>query len=212
MESKFIYLLDAGHGGMIDGEYVTPGKRSPKWPDGTQYFEGVGNRAIRKKLANMLDEKGIAYHFVSAGNEDTNLNDRVDVINSFCRMYGANRCVLISIHSNGFTKPQANGWSVFTTKGTTKSDEIASIVSEETKKVFSNDDIYYREDKRDGDVDKEANFYIIANSKCRAVLTENFFHTNPEECKEILMTEEGKEKIAIAHFNTILRVEKEVSK
>ena len=45
-----IVILDAGHGGMIDGEYQTAGKRSPIWDDGSQYFEGVGNREIVSKL------------------------------------------------------------------------------------------------------------------------------------------------------------------
>jgi len=51
MSQKFIYLLDAGHGGLIDGKYTTAGKRSPIWDDDSVYYEGVGNRDIRKKLA-----------------------------------------------------------------------------------------------------------------------------------------------------------------
>jgi N-acetylmuramoyl-L-alanine amidase len=42
-------ILDAGHGGIIDGVYQTHGKRSPIWEDGSQYFEGVGNRQIDRK-------------------------------------------------------------------------------------------------------------------------------------------------------------------
>ena len=48
MSKKLVILLDAGHGGIIDGEYQTSGKRSPKWGDGSQYFEGKGNRQIRE--------------------------------------------------------------------------------------------------------------------------------------------------------------------
>ena len=35
-ESKYVWLLDAGHGGINPdtGEYVTPGKRSPVWQKG----------------------------------------------------------------------------------------------------------------------------------------------------------------------------------
>ena len=39
-----IVLLDNGHGGIINGEYQTPGKRSPVWADGSQLFEGEFNR------------------------------------------------------------------------------------------------------------------------------------------------------------------------
>ena len=42
-ESNYLWILDNGHGGMIDGVYQTPGKRSPVWPDGTQLFEGEFN-------------------------------------------------------------------------------------------------------------------------------------------------------------------------
>ena len=208
MAQKFIYILDAGHGGTIDGTYQTSGKRSPKWEDGSQYFEGVGNRDIVKKLAQKMEDAGLVYHYSTVGPKDTDLDDRVDVINSLCRMYGARNVILISVHSNGFKSSSAKGWEVYTTKGTTKSDACATILFEEHKKAFP--ERTFRTDKKDGDVDKEANFYIIAHSKCRAVLTENFFHTNPDECKNILLKEEGRDKIAQAHFNAILRMEKEL--
>ena len=41
--SKYLWLFDNGHGGIIDGVYQTAGKRSPKWEDGTQLFEGEFN-------------------------------------------------------------------------------------------------------------------------------------------------------------------------
>ena len=52
--SKFVWILDPGHGGLDPetDEYVTSGKRSPVWDDGTQYFEGVGNRDIVKRILN----------------------------------------------------------------------------------------------------------------------------------------------------------------
>ena len=214
MDQKFIYILDAGHGGLVNGEYTTSGKRSPVWEDGSVYYEGVGNRDIRDRLARMLDAKGIKYHFTTVGGADTSLGKRVNVINALCDMYGASKCIMISIHSNGFNKPEAYGWSIYTTKGTTKSDAVATIISEEAKKEFAEEiaagKTRSREDKRDGDVDKEANFYIIANARCRAVLSENFFMTNPYECKEILMTERGRGRIANAHYEAILRMEEEL--
>lgn len=208
MAQKFMYILDAGHGGIIDGEYQTSGKRSPQWEDGSQYFEGEGNRDIRKRLSRMMDEHGLAYHWCNAGQEDVDLDDRVAITNSICRAYGTKNCILISIHSNGFKKPEAEGWEIFTTRGTTESDKVATIIFEEAERAFPRRK--FRKDTKDGDPDKEANFYIIAHSNCKAVLTENFFHTNPKECKEILLTEEGREKIARFHFNAIMRMEQEL--
>ena len=69
-----IVILDAGHGGMIDGEYQTPGKRSPIWDDGSQYFEGVGNREIVSKLTDKLTEKGIEVFNANPTEKDMKLS------------------------------------------------------------------------------------------------------------------------------------------
>lgn len=54
-----------------------------------------------------------------------------------------------------------------------------------------------RTDKTDGDRDKEKNFTIIYKSLCAAVLLENFFFNNKEECAWLLL-QETKERIARA--------------
>ena len=60
-KSNYLWILDNGHGGIIDGVYQTPGKRSPLWPDGTQLFEGEFNRAIVNRLVTMCKETGIEH-------------------------------------------------------------------------------------------------------------------------------------------------------
>lgn len=196
-------LLDAGHGGIIDGSYVTPGKRSPLWDDGTQYFEGHGNREIRGELIKLLNKEGIRFKEISEGRKDTPLANRVSDINAYARKYGPGNCLMISIHSDAFHKESANGWSCFTTKGETNSDKYAEALYEEIEKMFPHRKI--RSDNSDGDKDKEEQFYIIRKSICPAILSENFFMTNESECKEILMQRQGKKKIALAHFNMIKR-------
>lgn len=57
--SKFTYILDPGHGGMINKQYVTPGKRSPKFDDGSQLFEGVNNREIVSMLIKAMEAEDI---------------------------------------------------------------------------------------------------------------------------------------------------------
>ena len=54
-------ILDNGHGGMLNGKYQTSGKRSPKWPDGSQMFEGVFNRGVVQKIARLLDWAEISH-------------------------------------------------------------------------------------------------------------------------------------------------------
>lgn len=196
-----LVLLDAGHGGIVNGQYVTAGKRSPKWADGSQYFEGVGNRQIRDELAKMLKDEGIRYIYVNEGEKDTGLKQRVDFANSQARKYGAGKVLLISIHSDAFSNPQAHGWSCYTTKGNTNSDQYAEKLYETMREQFPTET--FRTDKTDGDQDKEEQFYIIKNTICPAILSENFFMTNEGECKRILMTKEGRRKIARGHFEMI---------
>jgi len=202
-KNKFVVLLDAGHGGMINGKYVTPGKRSPIWKDKTQYFEGVGNRLIREEIMIRLDAECINYRVVNSGEADMDLYERVDIVNGYVKKFGSKNCLLISIHSDGFTEEQAHGWSTYTTKGQTNSDKFATILYEEAAQMWSLE--RFREDNRDGDPDKEANYLIIRKSNCPAVLTENFFHSNEKDCKTHLMNKHGRIKIAQVHVNAIKR-------
>ena len=115
------------------------------------------------------------------------------------------KCVYISIHANGFTKEKANGWGVYTSKGETKSDMIATVLFEKAKKEFPKHKM--RMDRSDGDVDKEANFWVLKNTTMSAILSENFFMTNKKDCK-ILLSEDGRDRIAKIHYEMIQEVEK----
>lgn len=54
---------------------------------------------------------------------------------------------------------------------------------------------------------KEANFYVIKYTKMHAILTENGFFSNPEECEKML-DEIWRNKIAEAHVKAIVGIEK----
>ena len=60
----------------------------------------------------------------------------------------------------------------------------------------------------DGDVDKEANFWVLAKTVMPAILSENFFMTNYDNCHKYLMSEEGRDRIAKIHFQMIQEIEK----
>ena len=62
-----------------------------------------------------------------------------------------------------------------------------------------------RFDNSDGDPDKEADFYILRNTKCPAVLTENFFMDNPVDCK-LMLSDDGRQRIAEAHYWAIRKI------
>ena len=201
--SRFTWILDPGHGGVKDGVYQTSGKRSPIWEDGSVYYEGEGNRQIAHKVGDRLECLDINYIFTVEPEDPTDIGlpARVDFIN---RLPYKN-LIGVSLHSNGFSKESANGWEIWTSKGETTSDKVASIFYNRFQDKFK--ERKFRSDTKDGDVDKESNFYILRNTKCPFVLLENFFHTNESECKEILMTEEGQNKIVDAIIESINFIE-----
>ena len=186
-------ILDAGHG------YETPGKRSPKWPDGTQLFEWEFNRDIVKRIAKQLEQSGIKYHILVPEDKDISLQERVKRAN---KIYSdtKKKCFGISVHANA---GGGTGWEVWTSIGKTKSDDIATILWEEMKTEFPSKKM--RLDTSDGDVDKESNFYILKNTKCPFCLTENFFMDYYPDC-QLIMSQSGRQKIANAHVRAIKKI------
>jgi N-acetylmuramoyl-L-alanine amidase len=201
--SRYTWILDNGHGGIINGVYQTDGKESPVWKDGSQFREGEGNRGIVNRLAEMLHAANIKYVKLVPQDSDISLQERCVRALAWTKQMP---CVLISIHSNyGDGTGRAHGVEVFSTPGRTKSDKVAQAVLDEYRKR----DVFIRADTTDGDDDKEANFYIIKNVTCPAILTENFFMDNEEECRSMLMAPSGRSYIAQIHFAAIQRIEAE---
>ena len=200
MASRYPWLLDNGHGGVIDGLYQTPGKRSPVWSDGSILYEGEFNRAIANRLVEMLTIDRVSYVNITPEYEDISLNERVLRANSY---HSQADCVFVSIHSNA---GGGKGYEVYTSKGQTLADKVADVFFEKFKQEFP--EAKMRSDTSDEDFDKEANFYVLKHTKMPAVLTENFFMDNEHECKTYLMTHEGRDRIAGAHYNAIKHIEK----
>ena len=88
-------LLDAGHGGVLNGLYQTSGKRSPKWDDGSILYEGEFNRAIKARLKEMFQMEGINYVDINPQDTDLSLSDRVSKANTYRR-----DSLYVSIHAN----------------------------------------------------------------------------------------------------------------
>ena len=191
-----LILIDPGHG--ID----TPGKRSP---DG-KFLEYLWNRQIADLLLDRLMIMGIDASLVVTETNDISLSTRVQRVNKVCSKVGASNVILLSIHSNaagdGSKWMSAQGWSCYTSKGETKSDVIAECLYDAFEAEFAEKKI--RKDMSDGDRDWEENFYVLQKSKCPAVLLENFFYDNRDECAWLL-TDETKERIADAIVKGIVQ-------
>ena len=204
--SRRVWLLDPGHGGLNPdtGKYMTSGKRSPKWSDGTQYFEGVGNRDIVKRIVKKCADAGILALDIVNDWQDVSLSTRVNRANAIYEYY--KNAIYVSVHSNGFSKEKAHGYSVYTSPGQTKSDRLADILLGYMELEFP--DHKLRKDMSDTDRDKEASFYVLRKTRMPALLSENFFMTNKREC-DLLLTEDFRDRIATCHFKMIKKIEKE---
>lgn len=189
-----LWILDNGHGKN------THGKRSPVWSDGSQLFEWEFNRDIVRRIAYTLEQRGdIKYHILVPEENDVSLSERVERANT---LYKENyNCVLLSIHANA---GGGKGWEVWTSKGYSSSDRLATVFYNEAEKEFPG--MVMRKDTSDGDVDKEANFTILKRTYCPAILTENFFYDNEEECK-LLMDNDFRQRVANLHIMGILKIE-----
>lgn len=197
-----IPIIECGHGGMIDGVYqdlaskkLTPDPKQYTFTDGTTIFEGVNNREIAKILIRALESKGEPYvDFNSTDQRDTPLKERTNLINA---MYAKNKNLwLLSIHSNKMSKnatgPGNNGRGCETYISLN-----ASLTSQKIQKIA---ETIYREDHK-WRGSNAANFWMVKETNCPALLTENYFYDNREDAN-ILLSVEGRTKIA----NTLLKI------
>ena len=157
-----------------------------------------------------MAELGIRYEIlVPEVSTDVPLSTRAERANEACKKYGAENCLLLSIHSNAAGKGDrwmiAKGWSCYTSKGETSSDAYAETFMREAEKVLiplGRTIRKYSQKKYSW----EDNFTILAKTECPAILTENLFYDNKNEAK-FLQSEEGREAIAQIHINAILKIE-----
>lgn len=185
-------ILDNGHG------CNTKGKHSSNYTFGT-LREWEFNRDIVDKIAERLDEEGIECVILVSEEEDVSLATRCRRANAICKERGVENCILISVHANA---GQGTGFECFTSPGETKADRYATIMCEEFQAEYPHEKL--RKDFSDGDPDKESEFYILMHTVCPALLTENFFYDNEEECRKLL-DNSHRERIAQYHVNAIRR-------
>ena len=194
--SKYVWLLDPGHGGMINGKYVTPGKRSPKIPPGV--YEGVVNRAIVKYLYELLVDNDIDCAILVPENEDVSLGERVRRANKLHKENGRSR--FISVHCNaagdGVSWNMANGIDTFYDANSTQSHHLADAIQDRLIEFT----------KRRNRGVKTANFYVLRSTHMPAILCECGFMTNYEEAL-LLASTEFQKLVAHSIFEGIMDIE-----
>lgn len=197
-------LIDNGHG------FDTKGKCSPD----KSLFEWRWAREIAERLYATIHDKGYDCSLVTPEQYDVDLKERVRRINNHCRYYGSGNVVLVSIHVNAARGDgnwdNARGFSVFVSKkASAKSKDLAEIFFRiaRSRSMLGNRSIpkpdyldrhFWTWSWTDKDI------YILTHSACPAVLTENFYMDNKEDCR-YLLSEEGKDECVRLHADAITK-------
>lgn len=134
---------------------------------------GVEEAVVVKDIAYLTKE-----YLEAAGVEVEILQD--DSLENICQKANESYADLfLSLHCNASDNPQANGTEIFTSRGETAADYFATCLMRQFNNTFP--DIWVRSDYSDGDVDKEAGFYVLNNTNMPAALMELAFISNPFE-------------------------------
>ena len=200
-------LIDCGHG--ID----THGKCSPdashNMVSSPYYFrEYAWAREVGAMVCSLLMFRGYDAELLVQEVNDVPLKERTQRANKLCKILGRENVLLVSIHVNAAKSDakwhEARGWSIFTSPGKTKSDDLAMCIFKVAEAEFKDPNREYaktfnlgdrqkpiRSDWSDGDADWEANLWMLTKTDCTAVLVENFFQDNKEDVK-YLKSDKGK--------------------
>lgn len=204
---KIVIFLTPGH------TKYTPGKHSPD----KSLYEWKYNRIILKMVEEELDKLGIQHwnsHPEDGWVDSSHQNDSKDLILRVQRINSkytsvkkeGKTAIMLSIHvnaaGNGIVWKNATGWSAWTTRGQNNSDKLANCLYDAAEEILTPLKKKIRKDMSDGDRDYESNFYVIKNSNCISVLTENFFMDSKKDC-EWLLSDEGKKAITAIHVEGI---------
>lgn len=188
-----VVLRDSAHGNN------TIGKCSP---DKT-LLEYKWSREVGEMIDAKLKALGIQIINIVPEEYDVPLSTRCQRANAYCKQYGTSNVVLVSPHINAAGSDSkwhdASGFSVWIAKNASaKSKDIAKMFQLKAESLGLKGNRCVPSCKY-----WEANFYILKNTACPAVLTENLFQDNKQDC-EWLKSQKGKETIAQMHVDVIV--------
>jgi len=196
-------LIDTGHGGLdSNGKYVTAGKRMVK--DGIVFYEGVNNRRVGKAIVEACLDKGLDAQLLFDDWRDMSLGTRVALANS---IYFQNnkKVLLISIHSDA----AGNGKEWHSASGiTTFIFDNAGKLSQRYANVIHNELICELDGLTKNRGVRRANFQILRETACPAMLLELGFHTNKEEVQKML-TDDWLQKVVKAISNACEAIDRD---
>ena len=169
-------ILDPAHGKNVAGKRSTD----------ESHLEYLWSRERCTSLEKKLEKKGYNVEWTSRSIDEEGLRVRVARATNSASKY-TTPSLLISLHNDalGVDKEwtKASGYSVYTTKGKTKSDSFAELLMINFKSEFPN--LKARPETSDNDLDREENFTVLTGSKYSAVLIEWLFQNNKEDLEII---------------------------
>ena len=176
-------------------------------PDG-KFREYKYSREVAKAVYDILQSMGYRT-IIDIEDDDLGLSQsrelslRCNIVNELVKQY--KNCIYVSIHVNAAASDgkwhNGTGWEVYTSVGKTKSDELATCLYNAAR--YNTENKKMRTDYSDGDPDKEAHLYVLKNTNCPAVLTENLFQDNKKDV-DYLTSDEGFHAIVRLHVEGIL--------
>lgn len=192
-------LVDNGHGSN------TPGKCSPD----KRLREYAWSRNCSSRLLKALKQKGFDAELITPETWDVPLQTRVSRVNKICKAVGAKNCLLVSVHNNaagnGGKWLDACGFSVFVSKNASEnSKKLARCFTAEAmhRDLLGNRSVpaqkYWTWSWTKKDI------YILKETACPAVLTENMFQDHKGDV-DYLLSEAGMTELVDLHVDGITK-------
>ncbi len=171
-------IIDPGHGGSDPGATATQ--------DSTTIKEKNLNLKVALLLAEELKRRGYSIKMTRETDVYVTLSERSEISNT------SNADIFVSIHQNSFTSSSARGVEVYYYPGSVFGKALAEKLSTSLSEATGL--------KNRGA--KEANFYVLRNTKAIAVLVECGFMSNPDELR-LLTNPDFQKKVANAAASAI---------
>ena len=169
MAKEKLLLINAGHGGLRAGKYMTKGKRAEIMGgpyQGSMFYEGIANRMVANMIQFRAMRDGVRSHIVQDNKSDTYRSKRIEEINELCQDYD---CILLDIH---FNAGGGDGYEGFiASSASAKSKRLAVEIG---KRMMYDMGMRVREDYP-GLWYKVKDWDLVALTHCPAVLVEGAF-------------------------------------
>ena len=198
--SRYLWCIDNGHGSLQKG------KRSPVWADGTQLLEWEFNRKIVQLILKQLDARGISYFEVVPEEEvDAFLKERVQRANDK-EITDDQSKIYVSVHGNAAQDSGVKGVETWYHTNSTSGKRIASVFQRHLMQRLQANS-YQGADRGIRRIKPaKKSFYVLHHTAMPAIVTENGFYSNEEECR-MMLTPEFQELVAHAHVDAIMEIE-----